>query len=309
MKKGFQVLVAIKACKRFVCTSLYLILCFFTVSAQVKLSYNPELGTKYEYLMDMVQNIKQNVMGQEIPMETKMTITHLMEIKEKTSQEIKVQMTYQSFLFAVTSPMMKMTYDSKSSATNSSEMDKMMEKMFSTMIGKPFIIVIEPNGTVKSVSGMDEIIKNMVGAISADGQVAAQMGAQMSQQFSDESMKNSFSQTFNVYPDHAIKVGDTWDKSTTIPMNNMNLSYKSNNTLKEISSNKATIAVTGDINMDTGEGKLTGTQTGSFIADAKTGLPVTSEITQNMKGTIKAQGMEIQMEMTSKATTSAKAVK
>jgi uncharacterized membrane protein YvbJ len=79
--------------------------------------------------------------------------------------------------------------------------------------------------------------------------------------------------------------------------------------LKEIGANTATIEVAGDMDMDVGEGKFNGTQTGTMIVDTATGLPVTSDISLNMKGTIKAQGMDMQMEIISKAKTAVKKVK
>jgi len=284
-------------------------LCFITVSAQVKLSFNPVSGAKYEFHMEMVHNVKQNFMGQEMPMETEMSGIYLMEIKNKTSQEIHAQITYQGFTLLVSSPMMNFKYNSKKTIENPSEMDKIFEKMFSAMIGKSFTVIFAPDGSVKSVSGMDAIIDNMLGAISDYGQMGAQLGAQMSQQFSDESMKNMFAQSFNFYPDNAVNVGDSWNTEFTMPMNDMNFGVKTKNTLKKISSNIATIDVAGDINMDIEEGKFTGTQTGTMSVDITTGLPVTSDISQNMKGEIKAQGMNIQMEMITQTKTSIKEIK
>ena len=294
--------------KRLVCVGLCLMMGIITVSAQVKLSLNPEVGKKYEYHMETLQNIKQNVMGQEIPVETEMSGTYLMEIKNKTSQEIHVQLTYLDITFIVTNPMMNIRYDSKKPNENPSEMDKTFEKMFKALINSPFIVVFEPGGSVKSVTGMDVIIEKMIAAVSADGQIAAQMGAQMSQQFSGESMKNMFGQVFNFYPENAVKIGDSWNVENTMLMNNINLGIKSKNTLKGINANKATIEVAGDIDMDMEGGKLSGKQTGTMIVDTVTGMPATTELSQNMKGSIKAQGMDIQMEMTSKTKTSAKVI-
>ena len=176
--------------KRIIFTGLCLMLSIITVSAQMKLSFNPAMGTKYEYNMEVVQDIKQNVMGQEVPVKSEMNSTYLMEIKNKTPQEIHVQFTYLRFTFIVSNPMMNIKYDSKNPTENPSEMDRMFGKMFSTLIDKPFTAVFAPDGSVKSISGMETIIKNMLDAISADGQLAAQLGAQMSQQFNEEAMKS-----------------------------------------------------------------------------------------------------------------------
>jgi len=312
MKKGLISLVALIASvkrKRLVCASFYLMSCFLSISAQIKLSFNPEKGVKYEYQMEVVQNMKQNAMGQEIPIETEMNGTYLMEIKNKTPQEIHAESTYQGFTFIVSSPMMKIKYDSKKPTENPSEMDKMFGKMFSTLIGKPFTVVFSPDGSVKSVSGMGAIIESMLGAISSDGQVAAQMGGLMTQQFSDESMRKMFEQSFNFYPEKAVKVGDSWNTEITMPINNINFDIKTRNTLKEVSNNMATIEVTSDFDMDMGEGKLPGTQTGTMIVDTTTGMPVTSDVSLNIKGSIKVQGMEIQMELVQKTKTTTKAIR
>ena len=294
--------------KRLAFAGLCLISCLITVSAQVKLSFNPEVGTKYEYYMEMVQNIKQNVMGQEIPIETEMSGKHLMEIKNKTPQEIHVQMTYLEFTILVSNPMMNIKYDSKNPIENPSEMEKMFGKIFSTLINESFTVVFAPNGSVKSVTGMETIIKNMLDAVSTDGQLAMQIGAQMSQQFSDEAMKNMFVQSFYSYPDNAVKIGDSWNVENTILMNGMNFGINAKNTLKGINANAATIETTSDVGMDMEGGKLAGKQTGTTIIDIATGMPVTSDIYQDIKGSIKAQGMDIQMEITSKTKTSAKAL-
>jgi len=311
MKKRFINLAAVTSVnrKRLVCASLCLILCLNIASAQVKLSFNPGPNAKYEYLSESVQNIKQSVMGQEMPMEMEMNATYLMEVKNKTPQEINTQMTYQGFTFSVSSPMMNIKYDSKKPIDNPSEMGKMIERMFSAIIDKSFTMVVAPNGSVKSVSGMGAIIESMLSAISADGQAAAQMAAQMSQQFSDENIKNMLGQSFFVYPDDAIKVGDSWNMENTMSINNINFGIKARNTLREVNSNMATIAVAGDIDLDMGEGKLTGTQTGSTIVDTVTGLPVTSDVSINMKGNINTQGMDVQVEMISKTKTSVKEIK
>jgi len=295
--------------KRIIFAGLFLISGLTIASAQVKLSFNPEKGKKYEYQTEMIQNIKQNVMGQEVPMETEMNVTYLMEIMDKTPQETKVQCTYREVVFILSGPMMKMGYDSKNPAENPSDMDKMLGNMFGALIGKPFIAVVAPDGSVKSVTGMDAIIEGM-GSAAGGGQIAAQMGAQLKQQFSDAAMKNMFEQSFKIYPANAVKVGDSWNSELT--MSNINSNIKSRYTLKEVSRNTATIAVESDIEMEMGtgmEGKLTGTQTGTMVVDTKTGMSISGETTQNIKGDVKAQGFDVKMEMVTKSKTSIKEVK
>ena len=295
--------------KRFFFTTLFLMSGLSIIPAQVKLAFNPSKGAKYEYQTEMIQNIKQSFMGQEMPIETEMNVTYLMEIREKTTQEAQVQVTYSDVAYIVSSPMMKMGYDSKNPIENPSEMDQILAKMFSNMIGQSFMLLIASDGSVKSVTGMDAISENMIKAVSANGQMALQLGASMRQQFSDDAMKSSFEQSFKIYPANVVKAGDSWNTDYTMTMNNMNTNVKTKYILKDVSRNMATVAAESDIEMSASvemEGKLTGTQTGTMIVDARTGMPVTSDMSQNIKGAVKTQGIDVQMELVSKAKTSIK---
>jgi len=134
--------------KRVVFAGMFLISGLTISSAQIKLSFNPPKGKKYEYRQETIQSVKQNVMGQEIPMETEMSTTYLMEIKDKTPQETQTQLTYRDLVFIVSSPIVKIGYDSRNPIENPSEMDQMFSKMFSGWIDKSIMF---PTSTVFSV--------------------------------------------------------------------------------------------------------------------------------------------------------------
>ena len=298
--------------KNLVLAGLFLMSSLTIASAQVKLSFNPEKGKKYEYQVDITQKIQQNLMGQSIPLESEISTTYLVEVKDKSPQETTVQFTYKDVVCIISSPMMKMGYDSKDPIGNGSELDKMLAKMYSHLIDVPIMVVIAPDGSVKSVTGMDGVAENMMKSIANDGQMATQIGASMKSQFTDDAIKNSFGQFFNMYPANAIKTGESWNMESDVSVNNMNLNHKTKYTLKEVKKNVATIAVASDLKMNLGagaEGEIAGTGTGTVTVDVKTGLSVISEITQNMKGTVKAQGMEVQMELITKTKTTTKEVK
>jgi len=297
--------------RRIVFASLFLI-AGLTVSAQVKLSFNPEKGKKYDYQMDIIQNIQQSVMGQTIPMETEMNVKYLMEIKDKTPQGTQMQFTYREITYIIKSPMMKMGYDSKNPVENPSEMDNMLSKMFSKLIDAQLMIVVAPDGTIVSATGMDAVAENMINAIAGDGPMAAQMGAQMKTQFGDDATKRSFEQSFKIYPANAVKKGDIWNIESTASVANMNTDIKTKYTLKDVSKNIASIAFESEMEFkptEGMEGDLTGTQTGTMMVDTKTGLTITSDISQTMKGSIKTQGFDVQLDINGKIKMSTKDVK
>ena len=276
---------------RIVLAGMFLVAGLTVASAQVKLSFNPEKGTKYEYRSELVQNTVMFV-GQDFEMVTEMQVTYLMEIKDKTPEETQVQFTYREVAFKISSSMMNMGYDSK----------KPDDKMFSNMIGKSFVVVLAPDGSLKSLTGIDEI----AGSLNSNLIAGDPMGEQMKQQFSGASLKNTFEQAFRIYPPNAVKEGDSWNAEFVMSVAPMKSNTKTKYTLKEINGNMATVNVASDIVMNASgemEGRISGTQSGPMQIDIPTGIPVLSEMTQKLKGTITAQGFEIDMDMNNKVKT------
>ncbi len=298
--------------RKIVFAFLSLSLMLSTASAQVKLSFNPEKGTKYQYTQETVQLLKQTAMGQEIPMEMDVTMSYIMNIKEKNTKETVAQCTYQDISYVLSSAMMKMGYDSKNPLENPSEMDKMMGKMLGSLIGKPFEMHIASDGSVSSVTGMDAIAESMSQAVAADGPMAMQVGASMKQQFNNETIKNQFEQSLKIYPANLVKEGDSWEASQVMSVSGMNLEMKTKYTLKNVQRNTASIGIESVISMVPSagmEGKLSGIQTGTMEVNVKTGMPISSELSQNIKGSLKANGMDVLMDIASKTKTTNKELK
>ena len=312
--------------KKIIFTGLFLLSSLAIVSAQVKLSFNPPKGAKYEYQTEMIQISKVSAMGQDISTEMEMDMKCLMEVVEKTQQEIRVQYTYKDISYIVSSPMMKMGYDSKKPSENPSDAEKMIGKMFNALIGKVFSLTIAPNGSIKSVTGMDAMVEDMLQSIAADGPAIAMISELMKQMFSESNTKKMFEQSFNFYPGNAVKVGDNWTVDNELAISNMNTAAKTKYTVKEIKKNMADIAIESDLEINMAlnlsadvnakmDGLLTGAQTGSMLVDTKTGMPISCDVSQNIKGPVKVQGpdnaqkIEMVMDMTSKTKTSIKDVK
>jgi len=292
--------------------ALFFVMGVSVASAQIKLSFNPNKGDKYEYQTEVLQNITQNVMGQEIPIEMEMSQKYLMVIKDKSSQEITAQYTYKEMSYIVSSPMMKMGYDSRNPIENPSEIDKLVGKMLGAFIDQSFTVVFAPDGSVKSISGMDEIVGKMIDVVSPDDAMAAPLIASMQQQFGEDAMKTSFGQSFKIYPANAVKPGDSWNSKSTTTANNMNVELNTTYSLKSNNKNVAIIDAVSEMNMTPGEGmegNITGTQNGTMTLDSKTGIQISSDISQALKGTLHVQGMDVQMDLSTKMKSSITKVK
>ena len=128
----------------------------------------------------------------------------------------------------------------------------------------------------------------------------------MQMSFHEFAIKNSFEQSFKMYPDKEIKVGDSWsiDKSTSVSRitNNVINTY----TLKSISEDIALI----DVNVvslmknESLNRELKEEQKGEIKLNTKTGLPVQSSLSGNSNAIFNIQGRDVKSETTKTITVS-----
>jgi hypothetical protein len=313
MKKGFISLVAVIASvkrKRLVCASLYLMSCLTITLAQEKLSFSPELGAKWEFQTDVVQNIKQTANGREMSREEKVVTTYLMSIKNRNAKETEVQLTYQDISYMMTSPMAVWGYDSKKPFENPTNrdgsneriasLDKMHERIFGSAIGKTITVAIAPDGSVNSVSGIETVAESITQAIANDGEMGAYLSSTMIDQFfTENAVKELIEQSWKIYPVADVKVGDTWNmenKWGEVP--NMITNTKSQCALKHHGGGIALVGVEATVEVDITGGKLTGNQSGNLQINLKKGMPDWSLWTRNIKGDVVSMGMNMVMEVT-----------
>ncbi|MDL2213575.1 DUF6263 family protein [Bacteroides sp. OttesenSCG-928-E20] len=267
-----------------------------TAVAQVTLTFNPEQGAKYEYQIEMIQKIKQDIMGQSIEVNQTMVMAYEMDILENSASEVKTEMMYSGILFNMTSAMMNMKYDSKNPGSSSGPMDATMEKIMGSMLNKKFQVVFGHDGSVKSVTGMKAIIDDMLASLGTD-MMTAQVGQQMAQQFGDEALEKGFEQFFKTYPGKAINVGESWTIEQNTASMGVDMDIKTVYALKSVDNEKAYVDVKSIISGFNGQ--LKGDQSGATEYDLASGFPVSSKVDQTIKGTVSANGMEIPMDVVS----------
>jgi len=295
--------------KRTLFAGLLLMSSFAVTMAQVKLSFNPEKGKKYEFHIETIENSKESAMRQEQSKESETVIKFLMEIKEKTPLETRVLFTYREIVYIFSYSKIKMEYDSKSPIENPSEIDKLLEKLLGKLLDKSFIAVIAPDGSVTAIE-MDAINEIMAQSVTVDDPMSEPMSVAIKQEFSESSIKRMIEQSLKFYPANAVKVRESWTMEDTY-VSNLNLTTKTQYTLNKIKKNIASITVVAlvDVTHHRMEGKLTGTKTGTMLVDTKTGMPVSSNLLQNVAGAFKVRNAEVSTEIITNKKTSIKEVR
>ncbi|MCL2161161.1 MAG: DUF6263 family protein [Betaproteobacteria bacterium] len=293
--------------KKFLFAGLFLLSGLAVGSEQIELSFNPIKDAKYIYRMEMIQNVKNNILGQNVPLKTELKAMYLMEIMDKTAHETQAQITFREVTYLLSSSMVRARYNSRNPLKNPTKMDKTFDKMFDKLIDRPFMVTIAPDGSINSVTGLDDIVEDMLHVAATDGQMAALAGATMKRQFGGAAMKNTLEQSLKIYPASTVRMGETWNSEAAMTLANVNTDFKTTYTLNAVEKDRAVIAIESDIQVSPGlgmEGKLAGTQTGTVIIDTSAGVPLTVDVSQKAGGSVVVQGINVQMELIGRIKTS-----
>jgi len=255
----------------------------------VTLAFNLQKGKTYDYSMDY--DMEQEVQGQEI--NTKLKGSYDIGVTEDDGKVKTLKVTYNRIAMNVAMPGTNMEIDSeKADTSNKGEINdpgQLMNSMFGALKGKSFFMKVDKEGQVLEVTGLDDIAQAMIGSMNIKEEMKPMAQQAFAQQFNEQSIKDMFSQSFNIFPNKEIKVGDTWEKSISGTAA-MPISMKTTYTVKSIDGN--TVTLNSDSNLDLGaDSQMTGNQTGTLKVNAKTGLVEDASFEQKITG---------QMSMTTK---------
>ncbi|HAA12404.1 MAG TPA: hypothetical protein DCE41_12190 [Cytophagales bacterium] len=260
----------------------------------VTLRLNLEKGKTYTVSMSTQQDISQTIMGQDNNIQQEIGFTYALDVLgKKRGGEHDVDLTFTKVKFANETPMGGTNYDSE----NPDSEPDMQSMAYAAMVDQTLGMKMNNTGEITDITGINEFLNHLVSFYGIpEGPQREEVRALIDQQFSAEQMMDQFSQLTIVYPENAVKVGDSWEQTQEVtagfPLNLVN-TY----TVQSIEGGEVTLSLSSEVSM----GKMTepmqmngmemmyklkGTQTGTIIVDAKTGWTQSSQITQNLAGTV-----------------------
>lgn len=157
---------------------------------------------------------------------------------------------------------------------------EVMKGMFHALKNRSFYTKVNAEGDIIEVRGVKEMGEAMIQGMRLDKGIRDLVQHNFTQIFNDETLKQSLSQMFNVYPDTRVGIGDSWQKSISIPA--IRNETKSTYTLKEFNNGDLVIDVRSE--MKIGDSK--GIQTGRFVLDTATGLVLSGNYEQKFDGMV-----------------------
>ena len=281
--------------------------------ADVKLEYRFRVGDQYVWTQDTRQDIKQNLMGMDQKAENILHSVFLVKVVETTATGAKLECSYTKLKSSNKSPMGDNSMDSEGPA------DKIENKIFQSMVNKPFFIYLTTAGKVEKI----ENAKNLWSGFESLGIEETQKKAireSLEMLLGEDALKSGFQSAFIPYSDKKSKVGDKWTYSDNVVLS---FAMAIENTWSLVSLNSSTANLEADgifkttdkdkvLNLPGGlkaKSDLAGRQATKSVVDIKSGWPSKQEVLAELKGTMTLlaggmipQDMEIPMEFLSETT-------
>ena len=257
------------------------------------LKFNFEKGKGYDY--EMIINMDQDIMGQAMQMD--MTNYYSMDVVADDGTTKTITTTYDRFKMNMKVGPMDIDVDSDKSLPSmggdgKEDPMKMVNKLFSAIKGRKFSMKVNAEGKVEEVTGFKEMAQSIMDSIGVDETMKEQMQEQFSKQFNENSMKDQFERVLYIFPNKEVKVGDSWQKTTT-PGGALGGKYTSTYTVSEIEGDMVTLEEKSKIDGVSAEMNMKGDITGTLVIDSRSGLVVSAD--QDMDLKINADGKEIKM--------------
>ncbi|RYY99893.1 MAG: hypothetical protein EOO11_03510 [Chitinophagaceae bacterium] len=254
-------------------------------TASKNFSFNLPKGKSFVYSMDY--DIDQEVQGQKI--ESNIQGAYTMEVTDETDSVKTLRMTYDRIAMNLVTPEQTINVDSDKgdTATGTDEaanMQGIMNKMFRSMKGKAFTMKVNREGQVVSIEGLQQMAESVINSMGLPEEARAGAMQGFTQQFNDETLKETFSQSFNIFPNRPVKVGDSWTRTFSGQRSPMNT--KTTYTVKAIEGDNVVLDAKSDVTL-TGQQEMKGIQTGTMRVDGKTGLVLNGEVNLALNGAMK----------------------
>jgi hypothetical protein len=129
---------------------------------------------------------------------------------------VTLRQAFESVRMDITTPAGKISIDGTKPNANGAPPELAVQKIFGAMIGESFTVTLMPTGRVVKVEGFSRLMDKLFAVMPSDPQTAGAV-QQMKASLSDDQMVATFGQGFTEFPAKALKAGDAWATTGTVP--------------------------------------------------------------------------------------------
>jgi hypothetical protein len=256
---------------------------------------HPQKGKKYFVKMVTDQQITQTMDGQEQNMEQTMGMGMDFDINDVNDRgDVWVRYTYRWMMLRQKGPMGEFVYDSAQKDVNVPP----QVQGFAALLNSTYAVKLTPQGKALQVEGLDKMRDNVIKRL-PEGPMREYMLKGMEEFLGEGAIKEFTQNSFTMYPDKEVGVGDSWTKTVSLTQG-FPMIIENKWTLKDRKDGVATLDTVSEIKpnpnakpMEMGPTKmtyeLTGAQQGEVRMDEATGLMLTSKLQQQISGQMKMQ--------------------
>jgi hypothetical protein len=266
-------------------------------SNKIQYQLRLEKGKTYTIRVVTDQKISQTVQGQQQDIKQTIEIKYTFDVEDVDSDgNTTVKVTYQSIRFSQVGPRGEVEYDSSNPSPNIPP----EATGLATLVGKSITVKLTPNGQVKEIKGVDEMIASMIKELNIPEDMKSSMEKSLKEQFGDEALKEMMESNVIEYPKKSVASGDTWSNKVTVskgfPMvleNTWKLKERKNGiSVIEVSSTIESNTEAEPIKIDSMKisYKLSGWQKGTMEVQEATGLTKQGQLNQEFSGELRVEG-------------------
>ena len=251
-------------------------------------------GDKFAFRQSMDMNQDIDMGGMQIATVMAMTSDYSYEVTDVAeSGDMSINIKFGRIKGSFENPMMgALEFDSEEEMEETGNpMVDMMGSMFTANAGQELTLVMNEDGDVVSVDGVDEMVDRLL-----ENNPMAAMGGQLDAETMKQQMKDNFEGQLGQIPADPVAVGESWTSDRGMSAaGGMGMQMSIKSTLKSLSGDEAVIDsdITGELSggqmaamMQVEEFKGTSNTTLSV----KDGLPLSSVAKINMTATMGGQG-------------------
>lgn len=246
----------------------------------VELKYDLSQGDKYEYKLEIDQDIVFDAGGQTMALDQLMNFRMTSNIDEKNGDEYRISTTVDAIKMTQSIFGMQITYDSEDPNSMQNPMAAKIGEEMNNIIGSDYTMTMDERGHVTDVDASDVSNDELINNISSGS-------------------------NFAIYKEGSVSIGETWGGDVT-PLDNSDMKVSMQYTLLKLSGKEATLGLNGTIkanNIDDQEMKMNGTMTGEMKVDVNTGWMIESVLNQEIELDIEQNGQKFPATISGTVTT------
>jgi hypothetical protein len=249
-----------------------------TEATSIQIKYKFNKGDQFEEKQRSQEDSYLNLNGDNQRTTNQKNTTLLFTVTAVNSIQATIEASYKQI------NLLSSSSDQHVSVNTSSDDNGMYNRLFKAMIGKKFTIVMQYNGTLKTITGLSPIFDQMVAAVpEVKAKERPTLKKFLQSQFGAEALKASFAVVLPYYPAREIQANGSWSNLLYTGGfyhgridNYWKLEYNDKYTIKL--SNKGKFVTDSSEQVDLGGGQkgfvdLDGEVHGNYVIDPQTDWP------------------------------------